>query len=548
MQDDVIAFLKSPSGHPGGGPVEMVQTHGAMIFLAGDVALKMKRAVRYDYMDLSTLDLRETMLRRELELNKPVAPKIYYDVVPVTRALDGALELDGKGEPVEWVLRMWRFPAKDELAVIADAGGIDDDLAQNLGTSIFSYHAQTPKRSGDGAKLIHDILDELDRVFVNMKEPLGATNIDEFHRKSRAMLKRVAPLLRHRADTGHVRRCHGDLHLRNIVLLDGKPVPFDALEFDEVLGTCDVLYDLAFLIMDLHHRDLGRAANVVLNAYLLCAHNSEDDGLAAFPLFLAVRAAIRAMVLVQTASATGTVVSHEAAQFLNVALTSLQPAAPILVLVGGMSGTGKTAVSRALAPLIGGSPGAVHLRTDLERKATQGKDINPDLSSVEYSTASRNAIYKRMFARAEHILSSGQSVLLDATFLDATMRAIAQEIAIKVDVVCHALWLVAPLPVLIDRVVGREGDASDADEQVVRQQSKNCHPPSDWKEISAVGTLDETIKCAQAFLHKSQAATCGVCQTSCPVNSCSVSNFRVAYFVLWVKPYWSSRLPIPGFS
>lgn len=258
MQEDVIAFLSSSGAHPGGGPVDVVQTHGALIFLAGDVALKIKRAVRYDYMDLSTLELREAMLHRELELNKPVAPKIYHDVVPVTRAADGSLALKGKGDPVEWVLRMWRFPAKDELSVVADAGGIDDGLANDLGKAVFSYHSQTPQRCRDGAGLIRNILDELDRVFADMKAPLGAELIDQFHRESRAVLARAAPFLQERTNAGHVRRCHGDLHLRNLVLLDGKPVPFDALEFDEELGTCDVLYDLAFLIMDLQHRHLVR--------------------------------------------------------------------------------------------------------------------------------------------------------------------------------------------------------------------------------------------------------------------------------------------------
>lgn len=498
MQDDVIAFLNSHVGHPGGGPVEMVQTHGAFIFLAGDIALKMKRAVRYDYMDLSTLALRRTLLDRELELNQPIAPEIYKDVVPVTRSNDGGLALGGNGEPVEWVLRMWRFPKKNELAEIADSGGIDDELARKLGTAVFSYHMQSPKRRSDGAKLIHDILDELDRVFMDMKEQLRATKIDQFHRKSRAMLKRVATVLRGRADAGHVRRCHGDLHLRNIVLLDGKPVPFDALEFDEVLGTCDVLYDLAFLIMDLRHRDLGRAANIVLNSYLLSASGTEDDGLIALPLFLAIRAAIRAMVLVQTAKATGTVVTPEAVLFLNDALTSLQQPTPRLVLVGGMSGTGKTAVSRTLAPMIGGSPGAVHLRSDLERKMKLPDDVSLGLSSDKYSSASRKAVYGRMFSRAGAILSSGHSVLLDATFLDANLRALAQNLAKESDVTCHALWLEAPLPVLVNRVKSRRDDASDADEQVVRKQWESYCPPTDWRMISAGGSLEETVEFAQA--------------------------------------------------
>lgn len=501
MQEDVIAFLSSSGAHPGGGPVEVVQTHGALIFLAGDVALKIKRAVRYDYMDLSTLELREAMLRRELELNKPVAPKIYHDVVPVTRAPDGSLALKGKGDPVEWVLRMWRFPAKDELSVVADAGGIDDGLANDLGKAVFSYHSQTPQRCRDGAMLIRNILDELDRVFADMKAPLGAELIDQFHRESRAVLARAAPFLQERTNAGHVRRCHGDLHLRNLVLLDGKPVPFDALEFDEELGTCDVLYDLAFLIMDLQHRHLGRAANMVLNAYLLAALGAEDDGLAVLPLFIGVRAAISAMVTVQTALATGKTVGSESVQFLNDACGSLRPCTPSMVLIGGMSGTGKTTVSHALAPLIGAAPGAIHLRSDLERKAMRGADPNVHLASSDYTPAARIAVYNRMLDRAARIMAAGHSVLIDATFLEASARTAAFGVAEKVGVACHALWLEAPLDVLIDRVQARKGDASDADEDVVRLQLEAGKVPSGWQNLSAAGTPDETIAFAQAALH-----------------------------------------------
>jgi predicted kinase len=242
-----------------------------------------------------------------------------------------------------------------------------------------------------------------------------------------------------------------------------------------------------------------------LNSYLLSASGVEDYGLVAMPLFLAIRAAIRAMVLVQTATATGKTVNPEAAQFLHNALISLHPPVPRLVLVGGMSGTGKTAVSRALAPLIGGSPGAVHLRSDLERKMTHPNGVSLDLPSDEYSTASRKAVYGRMFSRAGTILSAGHSVLLDATFLDADLRATAQNLAKEADAACHALWLEAPLPVLVNRVKSRRGDASDADEQVVREQSKNYGPPSDWQMVSAAGSLKETVELAQAALHLNPA-------------------------------------------
>ena len=491
-QAEVINFLKSAEGHPGGGPVDVVETHGAIIFLAGETALKIKRDVTYDYMDLSTPVLREKMLRRELELNKPVAPKIYQDVVAVTRGKDGALTLNGSGEPVEWVLRMWRFPADAELSVIADRHGIDDAMARNLGKAVYAYHCQSPVRHDRGAKLITDILDELGREFAGMHAALGPDRIEAFARPSRSALDRLAAHLDSRTAEGHVRRCHGDLHLGNIVVLDGAPVPFDALEFDEVLGTCDVLYDLAFLLMDLDHRDLRRAANIVLTSYLVAAGGAEDPGLSTLPLFLAVRAAIRAMVAVQTASATHEGSDGAAALFLQSAVAYLAPPSPSLVLIGGLSGTGKTTVARAVAPFVGPAPGAVHLRTDVERKAALGLDEKDRAPDRAYSPSDRAAIYTRLIDRAEKILSAGHSVLMDATFLDPDVRAKATEVAARTGVKVWPIWLDAPIDILFRRVNRRSGDASDADADVVRMQYASLGDVSGWIKVSADGSPEDT--------------------------------------------------------
>ncbi|SEQ73407.1 AAA family ATPase [Thalassovita taeanensis] len=505
MQDDqtnVIAYLSSPAGHPGNGPVSVVETHGALIFLAGDVALKIKRAVKYDYMDLSTLALRETMVRRELALNKPAAPTIYRDVIAVTREADGTLALDGHGPPVEWVLRMWRFPAEAELAVVADTGRFTDTLAEDLGQSVFAYHNAAPKRPADGTRLIDDILSELDRVFADMHAALGATRVADFNAMALTALCAAAPLLTQRSTKGQVRRCHGDLHLRNLVLIDGKPVPFDALEFDETLGTCDVLYDLAFLIMDLRQRDLPRAANIVLNAYLLAAGGAQDSGLSVMPLFLAVRAAILAMVTVQTDQARGIPghSDHKARQYLNAALVALSPAEPMLICVGGLSGTGKTVLARELAPLVGAAPGAVHLRSDLERKALQGVTTQTHLSAIHYKKSARHQVYQHMLRRAETLLSAGHSVLLDATFLDPDTRQAAARLATDLELPFHGLWLEAPLNILISRVDARIGDASDADATVVQQQSTAQLGTLDWHRIPADGVPETTLNAAKAIL------------------------------------------------
>lgn len=493
-QEDVITLLSSATGHPGGGPVEIVETHGAIVFLAGEVALKIKRDVTYDYMDLSTLALREAMLRRELALNQPFAPMIYRDVVAVTREPNGTLAFDGEGEPVEWVLRMWRFPKEAELAVIADRHGIDDNLAHDLGEALFRFHAQASHRDADGAALIGDILDELDRVFAGMHDALGSERIAAFSQAARVEWRRVSPLLRKRAEDGHVRRCHGDLHLRNIVLLDGVPVPFDALEFDEVLGTCDVLYDLAFLLMDLNRRGLTRAANIVLAAYLLEAGGTEDSGLATLPLFLAVRSAIHAMVAVQTSTATHTAPGAEPMNTLDNARNFLARPPAKLVVIGGLSGTGKTTIARDVAPFIGAAPGAVHLRTDLERKAALGLKETTHAPATSYSPSARAAVYTHLFSRAEAILSAGHSVLIDATFLDPELRASVMDLGMSQDVAVQTIWLEAPLKVLINRVSMREGDASDADETVLRAQYAGLDAPTDWQKVSALGTPKETIE------------------------------------------------------
>jgi hypothetical protein len=501
-QAEVVRFLKSPEAHGGAAPDTVVETHGALVFLAGEVALKIKRAVRYDYMDLSTRTLRKEMLLRELVLNRKTAPRIYHDVVPITRAPDGRLALNGPGTPVEWVLRMWRFPAGDELSVIAERGDFTDRLADDLGHRIFAYHRAAPRREADGATLIRDILDELARVFAGMQADLGAADIASFDARARAALGAATPLLARRSAAGHVRRCHGDLHLRNLVLLDGVPTPFDALEFSETLGTCDVLYDLAFLIMDLRHRSLCGAANIVLNSYLLAAAGSEDAGLAALPLFIAVRAAIRAMVAVQTlrASTPPASADTDAHRYLNEALAALAPARPRLVAVGGLSGTGKTTLARPLAPQFGAVPGAVHLRSDLERKAMAGRPAQTRLSAAQYAKTARDRIYGRMLERAETLLCAGHSVLLDATFIDPAHRAAAAALADRLGLSFTGLWLEGPASTLLARVGARSGDASDADAAVVQAQLALDPGPIDWHRLACGGAAETVLGAALTVL------------------------------------------------
>ncbi|MCZ0964065.1 bifunctional aminoglycoside phosphotransferase/ATP-binding protein [Paracoccus benzoatiresistens] len=493
-QAEVVAYLASPAAFGGETPVKHVETHGAHVFLAGNTALKIKRAVRYDYMDMSTLELREASLRRELELNAPAAPEIYGDILPITRSADGRLALGAEGEPVEWVLRMHRFRAEDELLTVATRGELTDAIAADLGRQIAAYHKAAPVRDLPGDQLIGNILAELHRVFAELTNDLPHAATGPVLGTMTAQLALLAPLLRKRSATRHVRRAHGDLHLRNIVLIGGRPVLYDALEFDETLGTCDLLYDVAFLFMDLCHRGLRRQATVTLMTWLTELEGSEDTGLAALPLFLAVRALIRAMVLVQTDRAAGTPgLSHgEAMDYINEAQQFLNPPAPVLVALGGVSGTGKSVLARSLAPRLGAAPGAVILSSDIERKA---RGTIPD-----YASSSRTAIYQRLFERARAVLGAGHTVLLDATFLEPQCRAEAKALAQEMAVSFCPLWLTASEPILVARVGARRGDASDADAAVVRAQLARAPDAADWTHLDSSGSPEMTLEAALSII------------------------------------------------
>ncbi len=500
-QSEVIAFLSSPAAFDGREDVEIIETHGAIVFLCGNTALKLKRAVKYDYMDLSTVELRRLMLLREIELNAPQAPMIYRDVLPITQDESG-LTLGGKGPALDWVLRMWRFPAENEFENIAARGALDDALAAATGAAIAAYHEAMPviRREGDG--LIKDILAELERVFAEFPGATGTEQIGAWLADVGTAFARVQPVLAERGRNGHVRRAHGDLHLRNLVLIDGEPVLFDALEFDEELGTCDVLYDIAFLIMDLCHKGMAQQACRVLDTWLSEARGKEDAGLVALPLFLSVRAAIRAMVLLQTDAARKTpgASAEEIGAYLDLARDVLKPKQPVLVAVGGYSGSGKSAVAARLAPTFGPSPGAILISSDLERKAGLPKQIH--LPETAYSEGRRGAVYQAMLERAEALLSAGHSVLLDATFIGAAWRDEAASLAERAGVPFHGLWLDAPEEVLEKRLRLRETGASDADVSVLQKQLQTPLGAMAWHRVDASKPIAEVLEIAQSCLRE----------------------------------------------
>ncbi|MGZ3376841.1 MAG: bifunctional aminoglycoside phosphotransferase/ATP-binding protein [Phenylobacterium sp.] len=443
-----------------------IETACARIFLAGEVAWKLKRNIDLGYADFSTLEKRKWALDRELAFNKASAPDIYRRVRALTREATGGFAWDGAGEVVDYALEMRRF---DDSAVLSnDPSAIDGEMAEALGRSIAGFHAKAPLRPEGGWTALAWTIGSNAELLHELKSKLDAERVDVMNHATDAEMARQLPLLKARTAAGFARRCHGDLHLANILVENGAPVLFDCIEFNDLLSDLDVQYDLAFLLMDLDFRGRRDAAVRVLSAYLDQAARDFPpqlwDGLAALPLMLSVRAGVRAHV---SAHGGDLALSHA---YVEAAIAHLKPAPPVLAAVGGFSGTGKTTFARAVAPGLGRSPGAVVIRTDEARKRLAGAGPVDRLPPEVYTPQFYARVYETMFETARAALKAGHAVVLDATFTEPDLRARAEALAAECGVAFHGAWLNAPLAALEARVAARTGDASDATVEVLRDQ------------------------------------------------------------------------------
>jgi aminoglycoside phosphotransferase family enzyme/predicted kinase len=489
-QSAVVAFLSDPATH-GGEPVERAETHCAIVFLAGDRAWKLKRAVTYAFLDFASLDARRAACEAEIRLNSRTAPEIYQRAVPVTREADGRLAIGGAGEVVDWLVAMRRFPADGLFDVRADRGDLNEGDMRALADAIADLHAKAERVTRPVSTFGDVIAGNLRAAGTWVGEPFDRGALAAIAAGLDRAFAAARPLLDARAADGHVRVAHGDLHLGNVCTVDGRPVIFDALEFDPDLARIDVLYDLAFVVMDLWTRGFERFAHLVLERWI--ARTGDDQGLALLPLFLSLRALIRAHVAAATAARASVdkprqgLLRAVALERLTHARAFLAPAPPRLVAVGGLSGTGKSTVAQALAPGIGAAPGARLLRTDVIRKRLAGVPETERLPPDAYTVEANAAVYDRLFAEAETALAQGRAAIIDGVFAREGERARAAELAHRLGVRFHGLWLEAPEAVLRSRVESRRGDASDADAAVLGQQLGFDLGRIDWARVSADG-------------------------------------------------------------
>ena len=501
-QARLVAWLETPAAHGGAGPVVHIETHISHVFLAGDHALKLKKAIRPAFLDYSTVEKRHAAALAELRLNRRTAPELYLDVVAVREDAEG-FHLGGRGRVVDWLVRMRRFDQAHLLDRMAREGRLEMAHVAALADATARLHATAERRPDEGgaAGMHWHFTVPLDALEGMRRPPVSRPALAGMRRRLEAEWRRLGRRLEARRRHGFVRLGHGDLHLGNACLFRGEVTLFDAIEFSDAIACVDILYDAAFMVMDLMAHGLDAAAALFLSRYLEATR--DYGGLDAMAFFVAIRALVRAMANGFSQDAEK---QARARRYFALAEQVLdEPPAPGLVAVGGLSGSGKSSLARALLVHLPALPGAVHIRSDGIRKRLFGRRPEDRLPDAAYRPEWHRRTYARLFRDVRRALAAGWPVVADATFMDARSRSRIAALAADLGVPFTGLWLEAPAAVLRERIRGRGPDASDADLAVLEAQLERDIGPLAWARIDAGDAPDAVSARALREIEKAPA-------------------------------------------
>lgn len=445
-RDPTVDFLlRGETYGLSGVAVSRIETHCSEIYLVGNQAYKRKRPIAFSSVDYRTLAQRASACRAELELNRRTAPELYLGNHTVRQQTNGALSLDGEGTIVDWLVAMRRFDQTDLFDRMVETGRLAPATMRALADEIAGFHrrAEITPLSG-GASGLRQAIEQNHHDLLSMIAVLDATAIGMLRDRTVETLGPIADLLDRRRDQGKVRRVHGDLRLANICLLDGRPTMFDAIEFSDALSCIDMLYDVASLLADLHHRGAMLLANTLFNRYL--DGIADADNLSVLPLMLSIRAATRAYSLAGSAQRRSN--SPEAAIFIasaksmfELAHALLQKLPPRLIAFGGFGGSRKTSIVEQIATDTKPAPGARIIRSDIVRHSVAGIPLDQRLSPGAYQPEIADRAYEALRDQADTILHAGHSVVVDASFFYPRHRRIFKVLAETAGVPFTGIWL-----------------------------------------------------------------------------------------------------------
>lgn len=488
--------------------LELIETHISWVILTPTDAWKIKKPVKFDFADFSTLELRKHFCEEELRLNRRLAPELYLGVVPITGSVESP-EIAGAGEAIDYAVHMRRFPDDALLTHVIERGELQRDQIIDLAENVARFHqAEASVDPASGLGRSASIWQAVTENFRFLKEHLTDQRqrdlVNEVEIAANATWLKLQPVYEERRRNGFVRECHGDMHLGNMVLIDGRVTVFDGIDFNPNFRWIDVMQEVAFVVMDLRRRGHEELGSEFLNHY--CELTGDYAGVQLLPFFVSYLALVRAKITEieveqhiseqpqssasQQASRSANEVNDVHGQLmdlLKLGRDAIQPQRPMLMITHGFSGSGKSSVTSELI----GQLGAIRIRSDVERKRPQ----TPKLSGVEmYSSTARSAVYDDLANKAGVILRAGQSVIVDATFLKESDRQLLQDVAREPQARFVIADFEAPIEILKQRIQKRQqrgSDASDADVDVLEQQLHH-HDPLTEAELLYTIRVDAT--------------------------------------------------------
>ncbi len=479
--------------HPVTEPIQLIQTHISYVLLTGDYAYKVKKPINFGFLDFSTLEKRQHFCQEELRLNQRGAAALYLEVLPITED-EAGFQIGGTGAAIEYAVKMRQFPQSSLFTELFDRGELTEELLEQLAQVLAQFHAHAETNNyirsfGSVAKIREAIDENYEQTLQYVGGPQTQQQLDETRHYTDRLFANQQSLFASRMEHNWVRECHGDVHLRNIALWQDKILLFDCIEFNEPFRFVDVMFDVAYIVMDLDARDRRDLSNLFLNAYV--EQTGDWEGLQVLPLYLSrqsyVRAKVTSFLLSDPAvpDATKQEASTTAARYYRLAWEYTQPQQGRLALMAGLSGSGKSTTARQLAK----QWGAIHLRSDAVRKHLAGVPLHAHGSADLYTAEMMQKTYDRLLHLGITLATQGYTVILDAKYDRQAFREAAIAQAQQHQLPLQLLHCTAPLPVLQARLHQRQDDISDATADLLPNQHME---PFSEKEQAYVVSLDTT--------------------------------------------------------
>jgi len=477
--------------------IELIETHISWVVLTGDFAYKIKKSVNFGFLDFSTLEKRRSCCEQEVQLNRRLAAELYLDVVAITGTQNNPV-ISGSGEAVEYAVKMKQFPQSAQLDHMLEAGELAVEHMDAIACMVAEFHqgiqhANETMDFGNNKAVYQPVKENFKQIVEHLDTEPYADTLNALQQWSESRFVILEPVFEQRKADGFVRECHGDMHLRNLVWLKDGPAAFDCIEFNSQLRWIDVISEVAFLVMDLQDRQQHLLASRFLNSYLEAT--GDYAGLSLLPFYLCYRALVRAKVCVLRLEQENTSDKERAEtlaefnSYLELATVYTQTTAPKLIIMRGVSASGKSSVSQKLVDALG----VIRIRSDVERKRLFNISVNDnsvgDIDAGIYTDQASQQTYEKLAELASQVIAGGYSVIVDAAFLKHEQRQPFKALANQLAVPYKILQVTAPVEVLRQRIIDRQHDVSDANLVVLEHQLSNWQLLDDDEMDSAI-TLD----------------------------------------------------------